>query len=478
MTRVRLSAALAAMTCILAPAMASADDVQTLRQELQELRRSYDERVRALEARVDELETAASAAESAVAAGVAAAPTQLPAQPTPQGREPDTRMMSATRSASAFNPAISLILGGSYTNTSEDPGTYTLAGFIPSGGEVGPGERSFNLGESEITLAASVDPYFSAQLTAALTPEDEIEVEEAFFRATALPEGFTARGGRFFSGIGYLNEVHAHAWDFTDQPLVYQAFFGRQLVHDGLQVKWLAPTDLFIELGVEAGNGEAFPGTRRNRNGLNGATLFGHVGGDVGDSISWRAGASWIDLRAEDRGYEDLDDGGNAVMNAFSGKSRTWGLDAVLKWTPADNTRRQLKVQGEYLHRKETGDLLFDAEGAALVDSFRSEQRGWYVQSVWQFNPRWRAGARYDALDSGDPRIGLVEDGTLPIEAFPALLPADPDRLSLMIDWNPSEFSRLRAQYAWDDSRGAGDRDRQFRLQYLFGIGAHGAHKY
>ena len=37
-----------------------------------------------------------------------------------------------------------------------------MAGFMPSGGEVGPGERSFNLGESELTLAASVDPYFSA----------------------------------------------------------------------------------------------------------------------------------------------------------------------------------------------------------------------------------------------------------------------------------------------------------------------------
>jgi hypothetical protein len=55
---------------------------------------------------------------------------------------------------------------------------------------------------------------------------------------------------------------------------------------------------------------------------------------------------------------------------------------------------------------------------------------------------------------------------------------ADPDRVSVMLDWNPSEFSRLRAQYAWDDARAEGVRDRQFTLQYLFGIGAHGAHKY
>ena len=52
-----------------------------------------------------------------------------------------------------------------------------------------------------------------------------------------------------------------------------------------------------------------------------------------------------------------------------------------------------------------------------------------------------------------------------------------------MLDWNPSEFTRLRAQYDFDDSRDAGaifskTGDRIFRLQYIFGIGAHGAHKY
>jgi hypothetical protein len=47
-----------------------------------------------------------------------------------------------------------------------------------------------------------------------------------------------------------------------------------------------------------------------------------------------------------------------------------------------------------------------------------------------------------------------------------------------MLDWSPSEFSRLRAQYAWDEARDDGERDRQFRLQYIYGIGAHSAHKY
>jgi len=435
-------------------------DVAALRAELQNLKNDYAMRVGALEARIDQLESA-------------------PAPIATQAVQQQPAAAGSRSSASAFNPAISLILGGSYTDASQDPGTWRIAGFMPSGGEVGPGERSFNLGESELTLAASVDPYFSATMTAAIAGENEIEVEEAFFRSTALPSGFTAKGGRFFSGFGYLNEVHSHAWDFADQPLVYQAFFGNQQKQDGLQLKWIAPTDLFVELGAETGNGQVFPGTRLGRNGLNGETFFAHVGGDLADTASWRAGAFWLEQQAEDRSYEDVNEIDQPVANAFTGKSRTWGVDAVLKWTPQGSVgRRQLKLQGEYMQRKEDGDLTFDTAGLGLRNTYRSEQSGWYLQSVFQFRPRWRVGLRYDSLDSGSPHIALVDDGSLPPGAFPLLLATDPDRVSVMFDWSPSEFSRLRAQYAWDKARADGERDRQFRLQYLYGIGAHGAHKY
>jgi hypothetical protein len=375
--------------------------------------------------------------------------------------------------AAAFNPAISVILAGNYAHLSEDPGTYRIAGFIPNGGEVGPGERSFNLGESEMTLSANVDPYFYANLTAAIDSENEIGVEEAFVRTLALRDGVTVKAGRFFSGVGYLNEIHAHAWDFIDQPLAYQAFFGGQLAQDGVQVKWIAPTDLFIELGAETGSGDRFPGTRRNRNGLNGNTLFAHLGGDIGDSTSWRAGFSWLDHRADDRQYADVDALGLPVIDAFTGKSRTWIVDATMKWAPNGNSmQRQLKLQGEYLHRKEDGGLTFDVDGTPLTGDYSSRQDGWYVQSVYQFKPRWRVGARYDSLDSGAPFIALVPEGN-----FPALLQATPDRFTLMLDWSPSEFSRLRLQHAWDNSRDAG-HDHELFLQYIFGIGAHGAHKF
>jgi hypothetical protein len=242
--------------------------------------------------------------------------------------------------------------------------------------------------------------------------------------------------------------------------------FGGQFQQNGVQVKWLAPTDVFIELGAETGNGDGYPSTRRARNGLNGATLFAHVGGDIGDYTSWRTGVSWLDQHAEDREGGIADTSGEPLFESFTGDSRTVVVDGLIKWSPTP--RRQLKVQAEYMRRRESGDIA-DGSGTLLADDYRSSQSGWYLQSVYQFTPRWRVGARYDSLDSGTPRYTLAPDG---------LVSANPDRLSLMLDWNPSEFSRLRAQYDLDDARDEGDRDRVVRLQYIYGIGAHGAHKY
>lgn len=458
MTHATRIAAATILACGLCPAATHADDLAALQTELAGLKSEYAARIAALEARIASLESVAATATTA---------TPAPAPPS-----------RATGTGTAFNPAMSVILAGTYADLSQDPATYRIAGFIPSGSDLGPGNRSFNLGESELTLAANVDPYFFANLTASILADDSISVEEAYFRTTALSDGFTVKGGRFFAALGYLNDVHAHAWDFVDQPLVYQAFMHGQLTEDGVQIKWLAPTDVFVEFGAETGNGDAFPGTRRDRNGPNGGAVFVHIGNDLWDSASWRAGLSWLDRNADGRAYADVNAAGQPVSDAFTGTSRTWIADATFKWAPRGNpTVHSLKLQGEYLRRTEAGSLNFDSAGPNLGGDFRSTQSGWYLQGVYQFRPRWRAGVRYDYLDSGSVRIGLITGALLPPAAFPLLASASPRRLTGMLDWSPSEFSRLRAQYAWDDVR-ARLRDRQFILQYLYSIGAHGAHKF
>src|SRR5204863_2433911 len=170
------------------------------------------------------------------------------------------------RSSNAFNPDISLILQGTVARSSQNPDDYQITGFVPTNGEVAPARRGFSLGESELVISSNIDPYFRGQLVASFTPDNQLEVEEAFFQTLALGRGFTLKGGRFLSSVGYQNQIHQHAWDFQDAALAYKAFLGGRLDDDGVQLKWIAPTDLLVELGTELGRGRSFPGSDPNRN--------------------------------------------------------------------------------------------------------------------------------------------------------------------------------------------------------------------
>lgn len=453
-----LTAAIAA--ALGAPMHANAEDqnLAQLRAEIAQMKQSYEARIQALEQRLQASETR-----------VAAATPAEPARPAPPGV-----------AASRFNPAVSLILSGTYARLSQDPERYRLQGFIPGGDEIGPGKRNFSLGESELSLSASIDPHFSGKLTLALSPENEVGVEEAFFETQSLGRGLNLRGGRFLSGIGYLNGQHAHTWNFVDAPLVYQAFFGGQYRQDGLQLRWLAPTERFVELGVEAGNGSAFPGSDRNRNGIGSTAVFARVGDDIGTGGSWRAGISYLHTRAAGRSYEDTDSAGADVTNAFAGKSRVWSIDGIYKWAPDGNaTRTNFKLQGEYFRRRERGVLTYDTLAQSLGTAslpYASAQSGWYLQGVYQFLPGWRVGLRHDRLRSGAPGVDLA-GSALTTGDFGRLAAYNPRRTALMLDYAPSEFSRVRLQLAEDRSRPEAV-DRQVFLQYVMSLGAHGAHAF
>ncbi|MBU0687971.1 MAG: OprO/OprP family phosphate-selective porin [Gammaproteobacteria bacterium] len=377
----------------------------------------------------------------------------------------------AANNASAFNPAFSLILSGSYGSLQQDPAT-PATGFAmnPTPGH----EQGFNLGESEMGISANIDPQFRGAATLALDPAGGISVENAYVQTTSLGDGLNLKFGRFFSGLGYLNEQHAHAWDFVDQPLVYAALWENQLGEDGVQLKWLAPTDMFVELGGEMGKGRGFPGSDRAKNGSGAGVLFVHVGDDIGIEQSWRAGLSMHHTRTIERESSDVPDlQGNAVTNQFTGDSRTAGLDLVWKYAPNGNLKeRYLKLQGEYFRRTENGDLSYDTASANITDSYTVTQSGWYVQGMYQFKPHWRTALRYDSLDPGIASVGAANAGNVIADyAF------KPSRTTFMLDYSTSEFSRIRLQLARDDSR-QGLPDNQFFVQYLMSLGAHGAHSY
>jgi hypothetical protein len=390
------------------------DELTALREEIRQMREEYETRIADLEARLDAAERAApvSVADSTQVTvdSYAAAPVQSP------------QTVSVARDNS-FNPAIGVTFQGQAWSYGNDPDDYHI---VIEDGEVA------------------------------------VELEEAWVETLALPAGLSLRMGRFFSGIGYLNSKHFHAWDFADQPLAYQVLLGNSYIDDGLQLRWLAPTDFYLEVGAEVLRGDRYPAGGAAHSGVGSTTLSIKTGGDIGFSNSWLFGLSWLGADADERASGDED---SPLL--FTGSTDLLIADFVWKWAPNGNSRQQnFKIQAEYLWRQEDGIYLVPD---SLEGDWNHDQGGWYLQAVYQPFPRWRFGARIDRLFADTPDADWLDTPLYPMRD-------DPSRYSLMVDWSNSEFSRLRLQYNHDS---ASERsDNQFGLQYIFSIGAHGAHSF
>jgi hypothetical protein len=391
-----------------------------------------------------------------------------------------TLSVQAENTENAFNPRISLILDGRFASYNNDAEDYKLPGFL-LGGEAGLAPEGFSLGHSELTLSANIDDKFYGQFSLAFAEHgDEIstEVEEAFFETTGLGYGLTIRGGRFFSGLGYLNLQHEHAWDFGDAPLVYSALFGNKYLDDGLRVSWIAPSDLFIELGAELFSGKRFPAAGEHT-GVGSKVAFINFGDDIGTSHSWQAGLSYFNADVENReagghahGHEGEEQAGIEVPS-FSGDSDSYGLNFIYKWAPNGNYKnRNFKLQTEFFQRDEKGTLSLIGSEPLEQSTFDGDQSGYYIQAIYQFSPQWRTGLRYDQLDSDN----YASDDEVLEEAGLSGSSSRPERASIMLEWLPSEFSRIRLQYNRDDANA--QADDQFFLQYTFSLGSHGSHTF
>ena len=273
-------------------------DLQALREQIEQLKQSYERRIAQLE--------------------------QRQAEPTPQ---------QGAAGANAFNPAIALSLSGIYGRLQQDQ-AIPATGFAmnPSPGH----ERGLSLGETELEIAANIDADYRGTVVLALEAAGGASVENAYVQTTALGNGFNLTFGRYFSGLGYLNEQHADTWDFTDQPLVYAVFWENQLGEDGLQLKWLAPADTYIQIGGELGRGRGFPGSDRAENGAGSSVLFAHVGDDLGIEHSWRAGISLHRTKRENASSDAVPDLPGTIGGVRNCSAATAGPPV---WTSSGNMR-------------------------------------------------------------------------------------------------------------------------------------------
>ncbi|MBL4820699.1 MAG: outer membrane beta-barrel protein, partial [Gammaproteobacteria bacterium] len=439
-------------------------ETAAIKQQLEALKNHYGQAIAALEQRLLKAEKNAQ-------------------QANYRADQIETKLAQSNRSSTppsgtnSFNPAISLILDGRFASFDNNPEDYELPGFA-LGNEAGLGQKGLSVGHSELVMSANIDDKFFGKMTLAFAEhegETETELEEAFVQTLGLGNGFTIKAGRFFSEIGYLNQQHAHARDFADAPLIYRGLFGDQLIDDGVQMTWLAPTDTFLQLGTELLSGSRFP-AGGTTNGVGAWTAFADMGGDIGIEHSWQLGLShWQadNIKGRDSGGH-AHGGGAGETPSFSGDSKINALDLVYKWAPNGNpNNRNFKFQFEYFDRKEDGEVAMLDSGPPLeMTSYDGHQKGWYAQATYKFQPQWQAGLRYDWLDSNDrgSDVDVLTEAGLDNEGH------TPKRYSATLEWLPSEFSRLRLQYNRDQSYE--ETDNQFFLQYTMSLGSHGAHQF
>ncbi len=384
------------------------------------------------------------------------------------------------QSSMISNPAISGVLEG-YYQEGERPLSET--------------EKGFGLGHTELAMSANIDDYFFGKLTTVIEQHDgdiEVGLEEAFIQTLALPAGFSLRAGRFLSDIGYLNNQHTHSDSFVQRPLAYRAFVGGHYFDDGLRINYVAPTDIYWLLGVEAFTGKSLRSEAHVHEGealpdyktVGAMTAYSKWGGDIGLSSSWQFGLSYLrneagtqmihEEHAEHEGHEEHEaeiheaghdeHSGHSHNAAYTGKN-TYIADAVFKWAPEGNYKYQnLTLSAEYFLQQD----LFALEHDGHIEQTLSEQnRAWYVSGVYQFLPQWSAGVRYGQAD-----VWQAHGDHLHQQEF--------KETDVMLAWHHSHFSTVRLQYSYQQGNQYADitDDHIVTLQYVMTLGAHGAHQF
>jgi len=543
MTALSQRVAIAASLLTPLPALAGTDtELAELRSMLREMQAQYEQRIEALEDRIAQAEARAEAEAARARAEAAKTKPMTAAMLSPSadaGRSEGTRgsgsdsgagagRFGALTSGTAFNPRIAVVLDGNFyqddidgegpTLVSEafqagrqplhghgedEDGDHAHAEDAHAGHAHGLATNGFNFREAEISFSATVDPYFDAATYLSVDGDGSVELEEAYFQTRMLPYGLRVKGGKFLSDFGYINRQHPHQWDFVDQNLPYLNLLGFHGLQDtGVQLTWMPELPVYTLVGAEIlqGDQELFGATLGETDqqllGLDDTesgprlyTAFVKVAPDIGPNAALQFGLSYAhntqqqlaleDGHAEehehDHDHEDehdheQDDALDQRLG-LDGDASLWGVDLVYK---RDGTgphgKGDFKFQTEYLRAIRDLDLRYSPDPTDIGQGRTFTTDGLYAQAIYGLAPKWQLGLRYDVL-------GLTNE----MSGGGGASYGSSERWTADLTWNLSEFSTLRAQYAYNDilvSEDERERFNAFYLQVLVSMGSHGAHSF
>jgi hypothetical protein len=360
-----------------------------------------------------------------------------PLSPVPAQLAQTQTFGGATSNAKLLNPDISLI-----------------GDFIGTAGHntVSPG-KALELHESEVGMQAIIDPYARADVFISFG-EEGVNVEEGYLTFTSLPAGLLMKVGKMRAEFGKVNTIHNHALSFIDRPLATNNLVGGE---DGIDdagisiTRFLpAPKNWFAEGTAQVFRGDSadvFSSNRRQD-----VSVVGHLRAyrDLTESTNIDLGFSYS------RGHNNA--GISTTFNPSEFITNLYGADATLRWKPL---RRA--IYKSFLFRTEL--FWSNRDQLSPLDVFQTQHAfGMYSSADYRVNRRWTVGGRFD-------RSGRASNSSLTDTGFSGIL-----------TYWPSEFSQIRTQYRyghlWDDANLKYTNANELLFQFLFVMGAHGAHPF
>lgn len=268
--------------------------------------------------------------------------------------------------------------------------------------------------------------------------------------------------------FGRINQIHRESQNFVTLPLPAAQFLGEHLNPTSIEANFLVPVPWYLELSASGGSPDVETATFArddNSNNLGRLLYIFHIANffEISEALGMSLGGSFA-TGANGTGRNE--------------RSNLYGIDLFAKYRPLENNPYQeVMLQSEFMY----------------LDADTSEENlknwGWYAQLIYRFAKRWNTGFRFGIIDTDTP--GEEEEEILEVDPaglYTLIRNEEGEeeegrlellgrtyRLSPMLTFNPSEFSRLRIQYDYLNQDFAQNQHAIF-LQFQYSIGSHGAH--
>jgi hypothetical protein len=352
------------------------------------------------------------------------------------------------------DPGVRLSAAAAVTwlDTNKELPSQRLRGFLLQG-DAGTDRQGLALEHATLGAAWRINDMLGAELTVGKHGSDSAHVESAWVQARHDADGadhwWLLTAGRQRPALGAAMGQGGHFDRFALMPLAKQMATHGDWMDDGLQLGWRQDNgQRRLSADVGLWRGRVFPG------GDSGSVVpTVHLGWGQGP---WQVDgfAAW--LKPERRGSSVSANAGhshtapecNAALKdvaCFTGRSTLAGASVV--WTGAQSpTAWPVTLTASGWLRDEKGSL----ESANGLGQYRAQNRGLWLQALWDVAPQWQTGLRLERAwttqSLSGPGATLLASET----GLSAYQPASRQTLVLAWQFNPrvtlsAELGRERA---------------------------------